>query len=123
MFQTIALKLNLIWHTVDFIKSIQTLCNYQQDKNWICFVLLENDTVVKLRNLSLINGYQIFLNLCLILMFQLVHEFLKEYYPGAKRSPTTLVKMMAAPSIEPDRAVEGNDLICFLTVCVSLTWP
>ena len=37
-------------------------------------------------------------------------QFLQETYPGAKKSPVEMVKMMAMPDIKPDTAIEGK---CF----------
>ena len=35
-------------------------------------------------------------------------QFLQETYPGAKKSPVEMVKMMAMPDIKPDTAIEGK---------------
>ena len=51
-------------------------------------------------------------------MFQSIHSklqlaehlksFLKDTYPGAKKSPVEMVKMMAMPDIKPDTAIAGK---------------
>ena len=35
-------------------------------------------------------------------------EFINETYPGAKKSPVDMVKMMAAPEIKPDATLAGK---------------
>lgn len=35
--------------------------------------------------------------------------FLKDVYPGSKRSPVELAKMMATPEINPDVKMSGKD--------------
>ena len=34
-------------------------------------------------------------------------EFLKDTYPGARQSPTQMIRMMATPDIQPDVAIAG----------------
>ena len=44
------------------------------------------------------------------ILFQLVNylkEFLRDTYPGAKRSPVEMIRMMAMPDIKPDTAIKG----------------
>ena len=39
---------------------------------------------------------------------QYFEEFLKDTYPGAKSSPTAMVRMMGTPDIQPDTAIAGE---------------
>ena len=39
---------------------------------------------------------------------QYLKSFLKDTYPGAKKSPVEMVKMMAMPDIKPDTAIAGK---------------
>ena len=52
-------------------------------------------------------------NVCIATYLQLkkyFKEFLADVYPGATKSPTDFIKMMAMPDIEPDTAIEGIKL-------------
>ena len=48
-----------------------------------------------------------------------LNEFINETYPGAKKSPVDMVKMMATPEIKPDATLAGK--LKFFSKSIGLT--